>query len=348
MKYNRYSLEDFLDDKDFINWVTNPTDEFNEHWNAVIQKCPEKKTTIEEAVKLLELIHFRKLTISDRQRANILKNTISHRYSKRSKIVKKSVEKDRNNKYTHIAATILIIISLGVFLTFQSWSWFDISASSATEEVKMITKQNPAGRKSRFYLPDGSYVTLNADSQIDYYNNFKEKREVWLVGEASFEVKENLGNNFLVHTRNLTINVKGTTFNVSAFNSDLYESISLLSGKVTVSCINNHINEAYELIPGEKLSVDLESNLLTVSDLIMDDVIWSSGILVFKNDDIKSFTDKIQRWYGVLVEVSGTPKEKIDINGKFDNENLKNVLESLKFSTDIKYQLTDNRVQIQF
>ena len=113
-------------------------------------------------------------------------------------------------------------------------------------------------------------MTLNANSKIYYYSNFKEKREVWFSGEASFEVKENLKNNFLVHTEKLNIIVKGTTFNVSAFPGELHESVSLPTGKVNVSYSNDSIGEAYDLIPGEKLSLDLISSKSIISDLSME------------------------------------------------------------------------------
>ena len=69
---------------------------------------------------------------------------------------------------------------------------------------------------------------------------------------------------------------------------------------------------------------------------------------MFNNDDIDSFTKKIHRWYGVSTEVSGAPKVKINIDGKFDNESLKNVLESLKFSTGINYNFDNNIVKLRF
>lgn len=348
MKYKTYTVEDFLADKNFINWVTSPCAESNTYWHGVIQSYPEKREAIEEAVELLKLIHFRGLSITDEERNRILRNTISFKYSERSKYINGSAKKGTSLKFIQIAVIIFIFISIGTFLTFQFSEWNDISSSLSPDDVEMITKQNPAGRKSRFYLPDGSQVALNADSKIVYYSNFKEKREVWLSGEASFEVKENLKNNFFVYTRNLNIIVKGTTFNVSAFENDLKESISLLSGKVNVLCSNEYIDEAHELLSGEKLSINMISNELTVSDLVMDEIVWSSGILVFKNDDFKTFTKKIQRWYGVVVEVSGTPEVEININGKFDNESLINVLESLKFSTGIDYNLIDQKVKIQF
>lgn len=349
MKYKNYKLEDFLIDKEFIAWIKNPTQESNKFWQAVIQDRPEKKEVFEEAIKLAKLIHFRKLPTSQKSKDRILANTISLRYSSRSKAQNVSLRKFNWVFVTKIAAAILILISIGSVLFLESRKWVDDFSTISANNFAMITKENPPGRKSKLNLPDGSSVTLNAESKIIFPNVFKDKREVWLTGEASFEVEENPEKSFLVHTKNLTIMVKGTTFNVKAFSNDLNESVSLLSGKVSITHKDEHKqDEKYDLIPGEKLSLNLKSNQLIVSDLNMDEVVWRSGILVFKNDQLDTFIEKIQRWYGVSVDVIGTPKEKININGKFDNESLEIVLESLKFSIGINYEIIDNRVQIKF
>lgn len=250
MKYKNYVLEDFLADKNFVQWVINSGAESDKYWHEFLHNYPEKRELIEEAITLLKRIQFRKLCISVEEKDRILRNTIALKYTDRAKDIESSPKKMGSIKFTQITAIIFIFISAVTFLTFQFSTWTGISRSTSPEVEEMMTKENPAGRKSRFYLPDGSYVTLNADSKIDYYSNFEEKREVWLSGEASFEVKEHLGNNFLVHTENLNMIVKGTTFNVSAFPNELHESISLLTGKVNVSCRKDRVNQAYKLIPG--------------------------------------------------------------------------------------------------
>lgn len=349
MKYKNYKVEDFLIDKEFISWINNPTQESDKFWQAVIQDCPEKKQVFEEAIKLAKQIHFRKLPTSQKSKDRILANTISLRYSSRSKTQNVHLRKFSWAFFTKIAAAVLMLIAIGSVLILATGRWFDDPAATSSNNFAMVTKKNPPGRKSKFNLPDGSFVTLNAESKIDFPNVFKDTREVWLSGEASFEVEEDTQKSFLVHTKNLTIMVKGTTFNVKAFSNGLNESVSLLSGKVSITHKDdNKKDEKYELIPGEKLSLNLKSNQLTVSDLNMDDVVWRSGILVFKDDHLDSFIEKIERWYGVSVNVTGTPHEKININGKFDNENLENVLESLKFSIGIDYEIVDNKVRIKF
>jgi transmembrane sensor len=353
VKYKNYILEDFLADREFIKWISNPTKESNKYWYTVIQDYPEKKEVIEDAIKLLKKIHFTSLPISQERKDRILAHTISHRYSSRAKSQRDIYFRKPHLEYfLKRAVLFLVFISLGIFLIFEiKWRVFSTASSN---EVEMIKKKNPAGRKTRFYLPDGSFVTLNAESEIIFLSTFMNNRVVWLNGEAYFDVKKNESKSFLVHSKNLTVIVKGTTFNIKAFSNDLQESVSLLTGKVSVFYQRDDNNEdfedyeGYELSPGEKLLVNHKSKQLILSDLDMDEMLWHSGTLVFKNDDINDFINKIQRWYGVVVEISGSSREKININGKFVNESLEIVLESLKFSIGIDYKIIENKVFINF
>jgi transmembrane sensor len=335
VKYRDYKPEDYLTDKEFIKWITSPTRESEIYWQTIYTNYPEQAKNIDEARRLARMIHFKSLPPSQERKDRILSNTIFNSYSIRSKTQR--FTSSRNWKLVaRIAASIVIITSLGILLIPGMKP--DNQATYISQDPSLVNKQNPAGRKSTFYLPDGSFVKLNAESNLIYQNNFNTTREVWLDGEAFFDVKFDSSKTFVVHSGTFITTVTGTSFNIKNFTGDGEESISLLSGRVLISMNDVQDSQQYELLPGDKLTVNRDSKKLNFSAVDFDEVAWHSGVLVFKNDSYEEFIKKLERWYGVSVNVLVKPRQAINVNGRFNNESLDLVLEGLKFSLDIDYR----------
>lgn len=343
MNYKEYNVEDYLSDKEFIKWIHNPTKESDKYWLTVAQEL-EDKDSFQNAVHVAKSINFKSLPVSQQRKDEILANTISHTYSKRSGLDRHSFKPRKAPFYAKIAATLLILVSVGGFIFFKLIG----SGAGPVVSDKLITKQNPKGQKSSITLPDGTFVKLNADSKITFPEAFGSLREVWLEGEGYFDVKHDPEKPFLVHSTMFTTEAKGTAFNVRSFPTDTIESVSLLEGKVSVYFKENPNAEAFHLSPGEKVTLDREANVVVASAFDPDEVLWQSGVLVFKGDNMASFIDKIERWYGVTVTEAGKPQERINISGRFDNESLKQVLESMKFSLGIDYEISGKTVEIRY
>ena len=111
----------------------------------------------------------------------------------------------------------------------------DLSKSGSSDDSKMNEVVIPFGKKSQLILADGTKVWLNAGSRMAFPNKFSEKkREVFLEGEAYFEVAHNAKVPFYVNTNDISIKVLGTKFNISAYKTDKKTEAVLLEGKVAV------------------------------------------------------------------------------------------------------------------
>jgi ferric-dicitrate binding protein FerR (iron transport regulator) len=96
-----------------------------------------------------------------------------------------------------------------------------------------VEKQNAKGVKSTITLPEGSKIWLNADSKLSYPVAFNDKtREVYLRGEAFFDIRKNPDKPFIIHLANGTIHVLGTSFNVRAYDDEDKIETSVSTGKV--------------------------------------------------------------------------------------------------------------------
>ena len=114
-----------------------------------------------------------------------------------------------------------------------------------------------------------------------------------------------------------------------------------------INSVHDQLGETFTLHPGEKIVYN--SALHEAQKIEFDreeEFYWKDGILVFKQANLKDFIHTIERWYGVNVELSGNSDGEWRINGRFDNETLKVVLESLQFSRTVDYELNNKEVKL--
>ena len=239
-----------------------------------------------------------------------------------------------------VAAVLsLIVISTVLILQNQKNSIQD-------QKGHWVTKQNPAGQKSKIHLSDGSFVTLNANSSISYPQNFVNNRTIKLVGEAFFEVKKNPEAPFKVISKEVTTTALGTSFNVRAYENSSIIEILLATGKVVV---NDTISkqEMY-LNPGQGIKKNLANPSLQIFETDRPNIAaWTRGILHFNATPLNDVITDLENWYGVQIDIEGK-SDTILCSGTFDNEYLDNVLDVLSHSVGFEFQINDKEVTIKF
>ena len=244
------------------------------------------------------------------------------------------------------AAAITLLLGLGYIF----WDNMQTEVPKTPVLVETIERVNPLGQKSRIQLPDGSNVWLNADSKLSYSSDFGvSARELQLEGEAYFEVAEDPAKPFKVYTDNLVITVLGTSFNICAYEGQLIEKIALKTGKVKIQYLTK-LGTSFVpsfLKPGELASFDVNSNIIDISKYgRIDPYGWKDGRIVFNNATFDEVIEALSRWYNVEFHVTGTLKQEWSYGSTFENEILVNVLESLKFSEKIEYELNGSVVKL--
>ena len=251
--------------------------------------------------------------------------------------------------YLRIAAVAAFLVSL----TFSLYHFLQQETREQHMARPAITKSNPAGQKSRINLPDGSIVWLNAASTISYDENFTDtSRYITLAGEAYFEVVKDSLRPFHVKTKNLSLVVLGTSFNVNAFENDDLIHVALIEGKLKVANLDNAAVRAVVLEKGEGIAFDRNTATINKIQLSAADqftnMSWRDGVLDFNEDGFDSFIKKIERWYDVKVEVTGEPPGNWRIKASFKNEYLSNVLKSIAFNKDFRYELEGKELKFIF
>ena len=249
-------------------------------------------------------------------------------------------------RYIGIAASIVVVFMV-VFVLYHLGPEGSAGDLSTAE---MVNKSNPAGQKSKIFLPDGSTAWLNAESHIQYLRDFTDSsRDVYLDGEAYFNVAHDAARPFRVHAGGMEVTALGTIFNVRSFDDDHQTLVSLIQGKVGVQARN-----FYEVInPGEGISLDHEANSRagSISKVKVDvarEVAWKDGVLIFDGQRIGAIVRTLEQWYGVDIDVQGSPDQNAKYYGKFKNENLENVLTGMQYGKPFKFEIKGRKVKITF
>lgn len=142
-------------------------------------------------------------------------------------------------------------------------------------------------------LEDGSVVHLNAGSELKVPLDFGvNNRDVWLKGEAFFDVAHDRSKVFTVHTEKACVSVLGTEFDVRAYQDE--EMLTTLV-KGSVEVVSGRV--AGRLHPGEQARVTAEGNLSTAQVDVYPFIAWKTGRMVFENARLEQIMTELQRWY---------------------------------------------------
>jgi transmembrane sensor len=224
------------------------------------------------------------------------------------------------------------------------------------------------GSKSQITLPDGTQVWINADSKITYDQHFPGKyREVYLTGEAYFDVVRDTTRPFIIHTRSIDVRVLGTSFNVRSYPNEKTTETALIHGTVEVTL---HNNPAQKIImkPNEKLVVNNEDSMtvtekkkittaeptLTLGKIRYNkndssssvETMWVSNKLAFENETFEKMAIEMERWYNVSFHIKNEQMKNLHFSAVFENKSLAEVLEALSYSRQFHYEIKDGKVTV--
>jgi len=208
------------------------------------------------------------------------------------------------------------------------------SRKSAPDQVNRIII--PYGKRSSITLADGSRIWLNSGSQLSYPSEFKNNaREVYLSGEAFFDVAPDAGRPFIVITKEVRIRVLGTRFNVTSYPEDNVSQTVLLKGKVRVS-ENAVFPKSMELQPGERFTYDKSMKSLARDNVDAEMYSsWVDGFLIFNNEPTPEIFKKLERYYNRQI-IADPALGEITFSGKLDlKDDISDVLNNIAFASSL-------------
>jgi transmembrane sensor len=245
------------------------------------------------------------------------------------------------------AASVALLISAG--------AWYAVNYFSNNAEQSSNLYKTEFAKTKKIILPDGSKVTLNANSELKLSAAWNEEneRQVWLEGEAYFEVEKKLATNqkFIVHTKDLDVEVLGTKFNVNTRHKKAL--VSLEEGKIklslkedpTASTKQKFIKNVIEMKPGEVVKIDTGFSLQAEKNISFHSG-WIRNEFHFNNTSLKDISTLIFDTYGYTVVVEDQELLKRTISGDLRANNLNELIEVLQVAFKLKMTITNKTVNI--
>ena len=221
-------------------------------------------------------------------------------------------------------AAVFILFAIPAFLTFR---YFNNSPKKFITALNQIVNAN---------LPDGTFVSLNRGSTIEYPEQFKDdKREIKLTGEAYFSVKHDDKSKFVIVNGNVRIEDIGTSFYVNTNKSFRQMEVVLTEGKAAVYFEDNPSGQVF-ILPGEKVDIGLTGN--TIKKSVNDDenyLAWKTKKLIFSNNTLIEVVTLLNKVYHADIHITGNNLNNCRLTAIFDDQSLESVLNVIKSTLDV-------------
>ncbi len=225
-------------------------------------------------------------------------------------------------------------------------------SNTGLEKVAYNIIKIPYGKKFQLQLSDGTMVHLNAGTTLKYPVKFiaGENRQVFLNGEAFFDVAKDKKHPFIVNADALNVRVLGTHFNVSNYPEDAATDVVLVEGSVGMYGLNEEFDATKNTVlkPGYKGSFNRENNAISTKAVITDIYTsWINGGLTFRNMTFKNIITKLERRYNVTIVNKNEKLANEKFNASFNDESIEKVMSYFNDIHGINYTIKNNQILIK-
>ncbi len=245
--------------------------------------------------------------------------------------------------WTRLAAAA----SIALIVIFTGWLFFRENRQMQMNEKELVATMIGQDKKEELHLEDGSFVQMNKGSNLYLVQSEfnKKKRELWMDGEAFFDVARDPSKAFSVHSGNMKIVVHGTSFIIKAYQEIDEYIVSVRTGKVEV-IVNDH--SLTTLTPNKQLVYHQKNKEYEINEINWEDAAaWMNGVLSFNNASREELKLRIQQNYGVLLNYSENVLKDVKLNARFPMEaSLQDVLKNIGQLYNIDFSIKGKEVTL--
>jgi transmembrane sensor len=350
-KYEKYSIEDFLSDGLFQDWVVSPTAEKDLYWHNISVKFPELSETINEAKNIAEALHNQPQNHPTEPQIKRIWQQIK---------VKTHITSPFTQFFNYqwfSAASVIMLLTLSAV-----W-WFINKGSDSslysqlviTSKERLVEVKNNDTKPFLVLLSDGSSVMLQKNSRLSYPQKFEgDTREVYLEGEALFEVAKNAEQPFFVYANELVTKVLGTSFVVKAYAEQKNVEVLVKTGKVSVYRLvmaqAKKITESKELdgvviTPNQQIVYGRATTEFKKS-IIEQPIEVKTQTFEFKNESVSNILKNIQQAYGITIIYDENILSTCPLTASLSDEPLYGKLDLICRAIGADYQVIDGQIVV--
>jgi transmembrane sensor len=257
-------------------------------------------------------------------------------------------------KWSLVAASAIAVLGL---------AWLVLIRNKPVPDNKQTIVASGRDSRSTMTLPDGSIVRLNAKSKVSYGEGFgKATREVFLTGEAYFEVTHNANVPFIVHTDEADIKVLGTKFNVRSYSNEHRMEAALLTGSIELTL---HADEQHKILlkPSDKIIVKKEAagdatitpdtgskkvelTSIKMQDSVIVETSWLNDKMAFYDKPFSEIALDLERQFDVAIDFKNKEVSGYKYTGVYDEARVEDILKILQMIKPFQYTINNKQITI--
>jgi len=241
-----------------------------------------------------------------------------------------------------IAAAVIVLVGV---------SWLALNYLKMPQRTQQFTMQEiktQKGQRAEFLFGDGTRMLMNSASVVRFpVASRGTVREVFLSGEAYFEVAHVSDSKLIVHAGSALVEVLGTKFNIRAYPDDDRVLVIVKGGTIALSSEDLTVDTAKVILrAGQMSAVTNDGRVGVPKSIDVNQMLaWTQGKLVFENTPLCNALREIERWHDIQCAISDSSLLKRRVTVSFDGKNLTEILNVLSLSLDLTYQRTGNYVK---
>lgn len=361
------SVEELIVDDTFINYCFQKNEADSFYWEQFVNDYPDEREKIEEAKQMVLGLHIMLKQVYAENKVNKLS------FAEKDKIRTKIISFKKMFRYVAAVAAVFIFILVAREIINVSYKTTDqstkqISINRAPDSV--LFYKTAYGEKKMITLSDNTKIWLNAGSQLRIDEKYgQESREVFLTGEALFDVVHDELLPFIVHTDKYEVKDLGTVFNVKAYPDEEQSETALIEGEIEIQVKNStkkiflstpnqkavinvsgehqvKDNEKEAPIPVEETTIKLLPLSYNHKDSVVIETAWAQNRLEIVNENFYEMKEKLERWFNVKISIKDSNAGKYPFTATFKNEDIQQVLQALQYAYHFNYTLKNNEINI--
>ncbi len=335
---NKLTPDFFLTQESFKNWALGQNETDCRYWDTWLKENQDSLPVAMLAARILTELQSGTTMLPDEE--------IVAGWQK----LQSRIDESENRNITSASNNSWWWKSAAAAIVFLAISWLGYFVYQPDED-SYITG---FGRKKNIKLFDGTTIVLNANSQLRTKSawKFAPAREIWLEGEAFFDVVSHPDNSvykqFVVHTKDLDVKVVGTQFNVNTRKNAT--RVFLNEGKVQLALKKKLDENVINLLPGDyvdysstgKANKELKTNLPAAAVTS-----WKSGYYIFDHTPLSEVIEMVEASHGIKISVRDPALLKETVSGRVPNEDINDLVKSMTSLFNLSYTLNGSELILQ-
>ncbi|GAB2781360.1 FecR family protein [Rhabdobacter roseus] len=354
-RYNTYTVEDFVLDEDFRDWVRGESTR-ETFWLAYVQQHPEQAGVLKQAEQIIRAAHVRAETLSEKEIREEVQKFMSQADQSTPAPTADAPTRPLWRSYglgLVAAASLLLVLGLLGYLKPDRRPQLDGGLANLMPRDSLTETINDTSTPLKLQLHDGSLVVLSPGSRLRYPAHFAAaSRRVYLSGQGTFAIQAR-PQPFMVITGDVVTKVLGTRFVVTAYEQDNRISVQVQSGRVSVYTLRPEPKPDERAVNGLILTANQAAIYEKTEQSLTKTLVAKPALLVARKVDfiydelpLPSILRELERSYGIPIQFNAQSLEGCRITATFSNESLYEKMDILCKTVSGSYEIVDGQLVV--